>query len=94
MKPQSCISHPSSLQVKMTRMMKMRMMMVVNTSLCCSLPLGDKTVPDPKAKPSAPMVPPKKPLAPPGKGRPGSLPPKRPDKPLAPSPGAKSVLPL
>ncbi|XP_067097097.1 CD2-associated protein isoform X2 [Osmerus mordax] len=50
---------------------------------------GDKTVPDPKAKPSAPVVPPKKPLAPPGKGRPGSLPPKRPDKPLAPSPGAK-----
>ncbi|XP_010880974.1 CD2-associated protein isoform X3 [Esox lucius] len=49
---------------------------------------GDKT--DHKtSKPAAPLVPPKKPVPPPGKGRPVSLPPKRPDKPLAPSPGAK-----
>uniref|UniRef100_A0A3Q1BQE1 Osteoclast-stimulating factor 1 n=1 Tax=Amphiprion ocellaris TaxID=80972 RepID=A0A3Q1BQE1_AMPOC len=38
------------------------------------------------SKPAAPVVPPKKPIPPPGKGRPGSIPPKRPDKPLAPSP--------
>ncbi|KAM4633777.1 CD2-associated protein [Polymixia lowei] len=37
------------------------------------------------SKPAAPVVPPKKPVPPPGKARPGSLP-KRPDKPLAPSP--------
>ncbi|XP_023855528.1 CD2-associated protein isoform X2 [Salvelinus sp. IW2-2015] len=49
---------------------------------------GDKT--DHKvSKPTAPLVPPKKPIPPPSKGRPGSLPPKRPDKPLAPSPGSK-----
>ncbi|XP_029606015.1 CD2-associated protein isoform X2 [Salmo trutta] len=49
---------------------------------------GDKT--DHKvSKPTAPLVPPKKPVPPPSKGRPGSLPPKRPDKPLAPSPGSK-----
>ncbi|XP_020499672.1 CD2-associated protein isoform X1 [Labrus bergylta] len=41
------------------------------------------------SKPAAPVVPPKKPVPPPGKGRPGSLPPKRPDKPLAPSPNLK-----
>lgn len=51
---------------------------------------GDKPTPDPKpSKPAAPLVPPKKPVPLPGKGRPGSLPPKRPDKPLAPSPGLK-----
>ncbi|CDQ56843.1 unnamed protein product [Oncorhynchus mykiss] len=49
---------------------------------------GDKT--DHKvSKPTAPLVPPKKPVPPPSKGRPASLPPKRPDKPLAPSPGSK-----
>ncbi|TKS75664.1 CD2-associated protein [Collichthys lucidus] len=41
------------------------------------------------SKPAAPVVPPKKPVPPPGKGRPGILPPKRPDKPLAPSPSLK-----
>nr|XP_046228586.1 CD2-associated protein isoform X2 [Scatophagus argus] len=41
------------------------------------------------SKPAAPLVPPKKPVPPPGKGRPGSLPPKRPDKPLAPSPNLR-----
>ncbi|XP_023134318.1 CD2-associated protein isoform X2 [Amphiprion ocellaris] len=41
------------------------------------------------SKPAAPVVPPKKPIPPPGKGRPGSIPPKRPDKPLAPSPNLK-----
>ncbi|XP_056150281.1 CD2-associated protein isoform X2 [Lampris incognitus] len=47
----------------------------------------DKPVPDQKpSKPAAPVVPPKKPVPPPGKGRPGSIPPKRPDKPLTPSP--------
>ncbi|XP_062415482.1 CD2-associated protein isoform X3 [Pungitius pungitius] len=46
--------------------------------------------PDPKpSKPAAPMVPPKKPVPPPGKGRPGGFVPKRPDKPLAPSPNLK-----
>uniref|UniRef100_A0A671TZU7 Osteoclast-stimulating factor 1 n=1 Tax=Sparus aurata TaxID=8175 RepID=A0A671TZU7_SPAAU len=40
-------------------------------------------------EPAAPMVPPKKPIPPPGKGRPGSIPPKRPDKPLASSPTHK-----
>ncbi|XP_042359484.1 CD2-associated protein isoform X2 [Plectropomus leopardus] len=50
----------------------------------------DKPTPDAKpSKPAAPVVPPKKPIPPPGKGRPGSLPPKRPDKPLAPSPNLK-----
>ncbi|CAB1340200.1 unnamed protein product [Coregonus sp. 'balchen'] len=49
---------------------------------------GDKT--DHKlSKPTAPLVPPKKPVPPPGKGRPGSFPPKLPDKPLTPSTGAK-----
>ncbi|XP_026174193.1 CD2-associated protein isoform X2 [Mastacembelus armatus] len=38
------------------------------------------------SKPAAPVVPPKKPIPPPGKGRLGGIPPKRPDKPLAPSP--------
>ncbi|XP_041661846.1 CD2-associated protein [Cheilinus undulatus] len=41
------------------------------------------------SKPAAPVVPPKKPVPPPGKGRPGALPPKRPDKPLAHSPNLK-----
>uniref|UniRef100_A0A8C4GUI1 Osteoclast-stimulating factor 1 n=1 Tax=Dicentrarchus labrax TaxID=13489 RepID=A0A8C4GUI1_DICLA len=50
----------------------------------------DRPTPDHKpSKPAAPVVPPKKPVPPPGKGRPGSLPPKRPDKPLAPSPNLK-----
>lgn len=51
----------------------------------------DRAIPDKPAKPAAPIVPPKKPVPPPGKGliRPGSLTPKRPDKPLAPSPVAK-----
>ncbi|XP_020352206.1 CD2-associated protein isoform X3 [Oncorhynchus kisutch] len=50
--------------------------------------IGDKT--DQKlSKPTAPLVPPKKPVPPPGKSKPGVLPPKRPDKPLAPSLGAK-----
>lgn len=50
----------------------------------------DKPAPDPKpSKPAAPLVPPKKPAPPPGKGRPGGFPPKRPDKPLAPSPSLK-----
>nr|XP_020473184.1 CD2-associated protein isoform X2 [Monopterus albus] len=50
----------------------------------------DKPTPDHKpAKPAAPVVPPKKPVPPPGKGRPVSFPPKRPDKPLAPSPKLK-----
>ncbi|MCI4389234.1 hypothetical protein PGIGA_G00095540 [Pangasianodon gigas] len=49
-------------------------------------PLLDKPV-----KPAAPIVPPKKPVPPPGKGllRPVALPPKRPEKPLVPSPVAK-----
>ncbi|KAF7690062.1 CD2-associated protein isoform X1 [Silurus meridionalis] len=49
----------------------------------------DKALPDKPAKP-APIVPPKKPV-PPGKGllRPVALQPKRPEKPLAPSPVAK-----
>uniref|UniRef100_A0A8D2ZG56 Osteoclast-stimulating factor 1 n=1 Tax=Scophthalmus maximus TaxID=52904 RepID=A0A8D2ZG56_SCOMX len=38
------------------------------------------------SKPAAPVVPPKKPIPPPGKGRQGGVPPKRPDKPLTPSP--------
>ncbi|XP_068432859.1 CD2-associated protein isoform X2 [Clinocottus analis] len=41
------------------------------------------------SKPTAPVVPPKKPVPPPGKGRPGGFLPKRPDKPLAPSPNLK-----
>ncbi|KAK5853322.1 hypothetical protein PBY51_007118 [Eleginops maclovinus] len=45
------------------------------------------------SKPAAPVVPPKKPVPPPGKGRPGSLPPKRPDKPLAPSPKHNGEVP-
>uniref|UniRef100_A0A8B9H233 Osteoclast-stimulating factor 1 n=1 Tax=Astyanax mexicanus TaxID=7994 RepID=A0A8B9H233_ASTMX len=51
----------------------------------------DRAIPEKPAKPAAPIVPPKKPVPPPGKGliRPGSLTPKRPDKPLAPSPVAK-----
>ncbi|XP_042177678.1 CD2-associated protein isoform X3 [Oncorhynchus tshawytscha] len=50
--------------------------------------IGDKM--DQKlSKPTAPLVPPKKPVPPPGKSKPGVLPPKRPDKPLAPSLGAK-----
>ncbi|XP_075893995.1 CD2-associated protein [Nelusetta ayraudi] len=51
---------------------------------------ADRPVPDHKtAKPAAPLVPPKKPAPPPGKGRPGSLPPKRPDKPFTSSPNLK-----
>ncbi|KAF7662480.1 hypothetical protein LDENG_00235050 [Lucifuga dentata] len=53
----------------------------------------DRPVPDPKpTKLAAPMVPPKKPVLPPGKSRAGSIPPKRPDKPdkpLTPSPNLK-----
>ncbi|KAM3603492.1 uncharacterized protein V6R79_023476 [Siganus canaliculatus] len=50
----------------------------------------DRPTPDHKSsKPAAPVVPPKKPVPPPGKARPGSFPPKRPDKPLAPSPSLK-----
>ncbi|KAM4522232.1 CD2-associated protein isoform 2-T2 [Odontesthes bonariensis] len=49
----------------------------------------DKATPDHKPKPAAPVVPPKKPVPPPLKSRPGSIPPKRPDKPLAPSPNLK-----
>ncbi|XP_034436439.1 CD2-associated protein isoform X1 [Hippoglossus hippoglossus] len=50
----------------------------------------DKPTPDHKpSKPAAPVVPPKKPIPPPGKGRQGSIPPKRPDKPLTPSPNLK-----
>lgn len=50
----------------------------------------DRPAPDSKpTKPAAPVVPPKKPVPPPGKGRPGSFPPKRPDKPLVPSPNLK-----
>lgn len=50
----------------------------------------DRPTPDHKpSKPAAPVVPPKKPVPPPGKGRPGILPPKRPDKPLVPSPNLK-----
>ncbi|MBN3314375.1 CD2AP protein, partial [Atractosteus spatula] len=52
---------------------------------------GDKPVPDKPAKPAAPIVPPKKPAVPPGKGsvllRTGTVPPKRPDKPQLPPPG-------
>ncbi|TSN30249.1 CD2-associated protein [Bagarius yarrelli] len=50
----------------------------------------DRAVLDKPAKP-APIVPPKKPVPPPGKGmlRPVALQPKRPEKPLAPSPVAK-----
>ncbi|XP_054474869.1 CD2-associated protein isoform X2 [Anoplopoma fimbria] len=44
---------------------------------------------DRPSKPAAPVVPPKKPVPPPGKGRPGGFLPKRPDKPLAPSPNLK-----
>ncbi|XP_018558923.1 CD2-associated protein isoform X2 [Lates calcarifer] len=50
----------------------------------------DKSTPDHKpSKPAAPVVPPKKPIPPPGKSRQGSIPPKRPDKPLNPSPNLK-----
>lgn len=50
----------------------------------------DKPTPDHRpSKLGAPVVPPKKPVPPPGKCRPGNLPPKRPDKPLAPSPSLK-----
>ncbi|XP_068198511.1 CD2-associated protein isoform X4 [Antennarius striatus] len=41
--------------------------------------------PDHKSRPAAPLVPPKKPVHPPVKGRPAVLPPKRPSKPLVPS---------
>ncbi|TNM94600.1 hypothetical protein fugu_017359 [Takifugu bimaculatus] len=41
------------------------------------------------AKPAAPVVPPKKPIPLPGKSKPGGFPPKRPDKPLVPSPSLK-----
>uniref|UniRef100_A0A672FAH5 Osteoclast-stimulating factor 1 n=1 Tax=Salarias fasciatus TaxID=181472 RepID=A0A672FAH5_SALFA len=51
--------------------------------------VSHKPTPDPKpSKPAAPVVPPKKPIPPPGR-RPGGIPPKRPDKPLAPSPSLK-----
>ncbi|XP_034382847.1 CD2-associated protein isoform X1 [Cyclopterus lumpus] len=50
----------------------------------------DRPVPDHRpSKPAAPVVPPKKPVPPPGKGRPGGFLPKRPDKPLTPSPNLK-----
>ncbi|KAF3702566.1 CD2-associated protein Adapter protein CMS Cas ligand with multiple SH3 domains [Channa argus] len=50
----------------------------------------DKPVPDHRpSKPAAPLVPPKKPIPPPGKSKPAIIPPKRPDKPLAPSPNLK-----
>ncbi|KAM9703731.1 CD2-associated protein isoform 2-T2 [Menidia menidia] len=49
----------------------------------------DRATPEHKSKPAAPVVPPKKPVPPPLKNRPGSIPPKRPDKPLAPSPNLK-----
>uniref|UniRef100_A0A3Q2YQV5 Osteoclast-stimulating factor 1 n=1 Tax=Hippocampus comes TaxID=109280 RepID=A0A3Q2YQV5_HIPCM len=63
----------------------------LSVSKCvCSISV-DKPVPDPKPhKPAAPL-PPKKPVPPPGKGKPGNLPPKRPDKPLTPSPNLKWV---
>lgn len=50
----------------------------------------DRSLPDKPVKP-APIVPPKKPVPPPGKGllRPVALQPKRPDKPQVPSPVAK-----
>ncbi|MGH0156634.1 UNVERIFIED_CONTAM: hypothetical protein FKN15_039843 [Acipenser sinensis] len=56
--------------------------------------IGDKPIPDQKpVKPAAPLVPPKKPIPPPGKGsillRTGSRAPKRPDKPHLPLPVAK-----
>ncbi|XP_068609718.1 CD2-associated protein [Brachionichthys hirsutus] len=41
------------------------------------------------AKPAAPLVPPKKPVPPPGRARPGVLPPQRPTKPSVPSPISK-----
>ncbi|XP_069559167.1 CD2-associated protein isoform X1 [Brachyistius frenatus] len=51
---------------------------------------ADRPTPDHKpSKPAAPVVPPKKPVPPPGKSRAGSIPPKRPDKPLTPSPNLK-----
>lgn len=63
----------------------------IKLSPCFSVSV-DRPTPDHKpSKPAAPVVPPKKPIPPPGKGRPGSLPPKRPDKPLAPSPNLKWV---
>ncbi|XP_053469947.1 CD2-associated protein isoform X1 [Ictalurus furcatus] len=51
----------------------------------------DRAVPEKPVKPAAPLVPPKKPVPPPGKGllRPAALQPKRPEKPLVPSPVAK-----
>ncbi|KAM9444416.1 CD2-associated protein [Clarias gariepinus] len=51
----------------------------------------DRSLPDKPAKPVAPIVPPKKPVPPPGKGllRPVAMQPKRPEKPLAPSPAVK-----
>ncbi|XP_060773350.1 CD2-associated protein isoform X2 [Neoarius graeffei] len=51
----------------------------------------DRALPDKPLKPAAPVVPPKKPVPLPGKGlpRPGALHPKRPEKPLAPTPVAK-----
>ncbi|KAM3861011.1 CD2-associated protein [Diretmus argenteus] len=52
----------------------------------------DKAMTDHRpSKPAAPVVPPKKPVPPPGKGRAGSIPPKRPDKPLAPSPSLTKI---
>ncbi|KAG7509344.1 CD2-associated protein isoform X1 [Solea senegalensis] len=50
----------------------------------------DRPTPDHRPlKPAGPVVPPKKPIPPPGKIRQGSFPPKRPDKPLTPSPNLK-----
>uniref|UniRef100_A0A7N6BMD9 SH3 domain-containing protein n=1 Tax=Anabas testudineus TaxID=64144 RepID=A0A7N6BMD9_ANATE len=50
----------------------------------------DKPGPEHKqSKPAAPLVPPKKPIPPPGKARPTNIPPKRPDKPLVPTPNLK-----
>ncbi|MGH0158319.1 UNVERIFIED_CONTAM: hypothetical protein FKN15_035265, partial [Acipenser sinensis] len=54
---------------------------------------GDKPIDQKPAKPAAPLVPPKKPIPPPGKGnillRTGSTAPKRPEKPHLPPPVAK-----
>uniref|UniRef100_A0AAQ5XKS0 Osteoclast-stimulating factor 1 n=1 Tax=Amphiprion ocellaris TaxID=80972 RepID=A0AAQ5XKS0_AMPOC len=57
--------------------------------LFCLVSVDKPTLDHKPSKPAAPVVPPKKPIPPPGKGRPGSIPPKRPDKPLAPSPNLK-----
>ncbi|XP_010766182.1 CD2-associated protein-like, partial [Notothenia coriiceps] len=63
------------------------------SSLFSSISVDKPTLEHKPSKPAAPVVPPKKPVPPPGKGRPGSLPPKRPDKPLAPSPKHNGEVP-